>query len=129
MVTNSWKPDTCGCVIEFEFDADASEDVRVHTGKRVVKACDAHDEDAPAVHYGKLLNENVGKNRVMKAILDALPADQVKFDAKGERMDFKVQPTFSFDSDRKLKITLDASHPKNDVATAVTKDHPDVVIE
>lgn len=36
-----WRPDTCGCVIEYEWDSDDAEETRVHTPVKI-DACPDH---------------------------------------------------------------------------------------
>ena len=38
---NQWRPDTCGCVVEFEFDADLPGETRTHTMISLTP-CSAH---------------------------------------------------------------------------------------
>jgi len=95
MTKNQWKPDTCGCVLEFEFDADAPDSERVVTPTQVVKAC-AHHPLGTTVkeNYDKVLDENQRKNFSIKELVDQVP------ELKSE--DIK----FSFDDDRTLVLKL-----------------------
>jgi hypothetical protein len=59
--TTTWRPDTCGCVIDIEWDdGDAP---RVHKAKRV-SPCPDHQGDAEAV-FAAVLDENRRKNSVL----------------------------------------------------------------
>lgn len=130
MVTNRWKPDTCGCILEYEFDADLPDGQRVMSAKDVVRACDAHPKEDKDAHYGKILVENRGKNLALKKLLDSLPAEHAKLNGEGEREDFVVRPTFTFDKDRKLVLKLHGTHPKSKaLEDAMRADFPDVKLE
>ena len=130
MTTNRWKPDTCGCVIEYEFDADLPDDQRIISSKNIEKGCIAHPIEEKVAHYAKVLGENRGKNRAMKKLLDSLPEEHAKLNENGEREDFLKRPSFSFDVERKLVLKLDPSHPKSQkLEDDVKADFPDVKIE
>ena len=57
MCRNQWKPDTCGCVVEFEFDADLPGETRKHKLVVVKTACPAHSD--LSTHINKVLEDNV----------------------------------------------------------------------
>lgn len=40
--TTRWSPDTCGCVIDYQWDDAVPEDARVHTAVATPTACAAH---------------------------------------------------------------------------------------
>lgn len=67
-----WYPDTCGCVIDLQWDSEAPSDQRVHTPVATT-ACSVH-----APHAGKhdalhaaVLAENQHKNRSTAALAQA----------------------------------------------------------
>lgn len=71
MVTNSFRPDTCDCEIEFEFDADQPASLRTHTGKSIVKDCPEHAGlVTPVNFFNTILDENQRKNIIRKEILE-----------------------------------------------------------
>lgn len=37
-----WRPDTCGCILEYEWDSDETETQRVHRLVNVVNQCSTH---------------------------------------------------------------------------------------
>lgn len=98
MTKNIWKPDTCGCILEFEFDADEPAGTRVHTPTECKRACLHHPNDEGHVkHYEKVLKENQLKNRALEDVktqVDPSVKDKVEW---------------SFDEDRNVVITLPAS--------------------
>ena len=70
-----WRPDTCGCEIDYQWDDAQNEDVRVHTIFEMIKVCPAHSgETDKVVHYAKVLDENQRKNIVLKEILEKVPS-------------------------------------------------------
>lgn len=61
--TTRWSPDTCGCVLEYDWDDAVSQDARTHTFARVVERCSVHaeipvDED----NFNTVTGENKRKN-------------------------------------------------------------------
>lgn len=98
MTKNTWRPDTCGCVLEFEFDADEPEETRVHTPTKVVKACQHHPDGAgPEAHHAAVLAENQLKNRALNEVLAQIP-DELKKDV-----------SWSLDAERKVIISVPES--------------------
>lgn len=107
---NIWKPDTCECVLEYEWDDELSEDQRVHKISNVVKYCKAHDGLSHDECYNKVLSENKLKNKVLASVLtsDSLIAVSVKDEDGNSTSDLKLKAgitySFSFDSERKLAV-------------------------
>ena len=89
--TTRWRPDTCGCDIEFKWDDSLPEEDRTHTASRVNDACPAHSYATPKEHYDALVQENRHKNVVVSKIAKdfAVAHDDV---------------SFSFDKDRNLEV-------------------------
>ena len=78
-----WKPDTCPCEIEYEWDDTLPAGQRVHTPVRSVK-CPAHAGAATlAEHHADLLDENPRKNKAEARLLAAFPAKLGLTDAQG----------------------------------------------
>ena len=95
--TTRWHPDTCDCIIEYDWDTDQPEDSRTHTVKRVVRACAAHQAHPnKETHHATVLDENVRKNKVHGILLQQFP------ELEGRKDDIK----FSFDQSRKLKVEV-----------------------
>ena len=86
--TTRWSPDTCDCIIDFEWD---TEDPNAqHTTKSIVKACSFHKGMAAAEHHSVVLSENQMKNKAVQIVAKGnIPLDKI---------------AFSFDKDRKLNI-------------------------
>ena len=72
MKTTTWSPDTCACVIEFEWDEKVPSVSRVHTHKRTVKFCPEHAAVADgAPLFSTILSENRMKNDVLQVVATA----------------------------------------------------------
>ena len=69
-----WSPDTCGCIIEFEWDDTVSADARVHTPAALVQQCALHAGQSLQETYDDLVDENPRKNRLEARLLSAFPA-------------------------------------------------------
>lgn len=69
-----WSPDTCGCVLEYEWDTE--EEPRKHTFSKLINRCSVHalsptDKDC----YDTVLEENQRKNKafgIAEAIIPGL---------------------------------------------------------
>ena len=71
MTINRWSPDTCGCVIDYQWDPALPAELRAHTVYDIVKACADHSAlpSNRANHYAAVLGENVRKNKVLGKLL------------------------------------------------------------
>lgn len=143
MATNitRWSPDTCGCVIEYSWDSDVSEDERVHTFHKVVEQCPDHNgiEVHEEIH-NHVLAENQTKNKVEVALFDNFPRLRQNFvDAAGttqKRLDPTVKHNWRFigkDKDRQLissfdNLSLSATEKSRITKALGTLDKP-VVLE
>ncbi len=67
--TTRWKPDTCSCVIDYEWDDSISVDSREHTFKRFIKQCSIHQE----LDWTKTLQHNQEKNQAIMSIKETMP--------------------------------------------------------
>lgn len=107
----TWHPDTCDCVISYEWDDQDPEATRVHTAVDS-KVCEVHKQ-----HEGNHVNamaavmdENTRKNLILASILETFPhvRDNVEQDpTKPPAYKFKAghQPEWHFDENRKLVVT------------------------
>lgn len=89
-----WRPDTCKCCIDFEWDDALPEDLRLHTVHEVINRCPAHAGIADGAKlYWVVLDENQRKNNV--------------FGMAVQRVAFPPDPSlyqWSFDLDRNLRV-------------------------
>ncbi len=87
-----WSPDTCGCVLEYEWDDAQDENTRQVMFKRVVKRCSSHSLLSGVDVYNEVVSENTRKNIVLaeaqKVFPELIPENY----------------NWSFDKDRKLKV-------------------------
>lgn len=87
-----WSPDTCDCVLEYEWDDAQDENTRQHKFKGIVKRCSSHSFVSGKDVYNEVLSENTRKNVVFAEAQKVLP---------------ELAPenyNWSFDKDRKLKV-------------------------
>jgi hypothetical protein len=96
--TNIWKPDTCGCEIEYTWDDSVTQEERVHTFKKHNKVCNSHQNKSGEVLYTQVLGENQGKNKALGKITEHFP--ELTEDVKQGLV------KWSFDANRKLKIEV-----------------------
>lgn len=69
-----WSPDTCGCVLEYDWDDTKEGADRVHTFKKVIKLCPEHESLGfqGKAAYNQVMSENQGKNRAWGLIKQEL---------------------------------------------------------
>lgn len=98
-----WSPDTCGCVIDFEWDTDNPDNAPI--GKTIVKSCSAHSvyTKASDAHI-TVLEENQRKNKTINTITKQLP-EFTTTDEKGNKIPDMEKISYSFDKDRKLIVS------------------------
>lgn len=69
-----WSPDTCGCVLEYEWDDKQNEDMRTHSFKRIISLCPAHSTLVGKNAYDQVLSENTRKNLTFALIKEKQPS-------------------------------------------------------
>lgn len=116
-----WSPDTCGCVLEYEWDTELPEDQRVHTPRPPVKVCDEHKANPKVEVHNKVHEENTRKNIVLDEIVKAIPS-HAKLDDKGNTVPDLDKINWSFDVNRKLKIELKGAKAKDKTDVKVMLD-------
>jgi hypothetical protein len=63
-----WSPDTCECIIEFEWD-----NIKTNTFKQTIRACSSHSgHSGKDTHLETLLEENRRKNQALHALATEL---------------------------------------------------------
>lgn len=109
--TTRWKPDTCECVIDYQWDDAVPAEERVHLPVATKKICSRHsNNNGHAAVFQAAHGENVTKNLALHELLKSLRQDEkhVFIDSDGnENEDFKVKPKWSFHDDG----TLVVDHP------------------
>lgn len=93
-----WSPDTCGCILEYEWDEALEGSDRVHTFKKVVKLCPEHKRLGfqGAATYDQVLSENQGKNRAWGLIMQELNLPHTDIN----------KYIWFFDESRQLQVSL-----------------------
>lgn len=72
--TTRWRPDTCGCTIEYEWDDAQPEDARVHHLSKISQ-CEHHAHlDGPGAFEG-VKGENRGKNKALAKLSELTGID------------------------------------------------------
>lgn len=108
--TTTWKPDTCGCVIEYEWDDAVSENVRTHKVKNIIKNCGLHGKTLEEEVYNSVLDENQRKNKMLGAIIDKIPsATENRIQEDGsfiKQLKAGLQYNWKFNADRNLEVNL-----------------------
>jgi hypothetical protein len=106
ITTTKWSPDTCDCVIEYEWDTEVPQDERTHTVSNIVKKCKFHTETPDvSTHYDIVKEENVRKNIYLGLIADNFP-ELTNTDAKGNKNLKENAVSWSFDKDRVLQVEV-----------------------
>lgn len=100
---NLWKPDTCGCVLEFEFDADLPSEERVHTPLEPHRKCQHHQHADKDTHHAAVSEENTRKNRAFGEVAEQL-SDADKKELK-----------WSLDESRQVVIEVPATVDKKTI--------------
>lgn len=94
--TTTWSPDTCNCVLEYEWDDSADPNTRTHTLSKFIKKCSAHLALADVSGYGVITEENPRKNIARQLIIDNAPLAFVDVDLSGNKS-LKPGETINFD--------------------------------
>lgn len=104
----TWRPDTCDCEIEYEWDTDDNQTNRVHTFKQANKKCQFHVSVNGNAHWNQVLDENQTKNKVEALVLENFSEliEEVINSAgdKIKRLKPAVQYKWSFNQNRKLEV-------------------------
>lgn len=74
MNTTTWSPDTCDCIVEYNWDSETTNENRVHTLNRIVRKCTAHSTLNDIQTYNALTEENPRKNKSFLEILNNAPS-------------------------------------------------------
>lgn len=122
--TTIWKPDTCKCVIEYEWDDTLPENERIHEIKTIKEKCEAHQLDSDEEVFTTVEEENRRKNKTIdmiyqnggKKVLTQAEKEQVAFFMKvsgnegevpNEIWEPSVKHNWHFDKNRKLIVSVD----------------------
>jgi hypothetical protein len=105
-----WRPDTCGCEVEYEWDDSLAQENRVHQASGIIRKCSAHQNTSSKEdHFDKVLKENQMKNVVEGRLLeDESLTDQFTDEQRNLRRRLKpgIKYNWSFDQNRNLIVDL-----------------------
>jgi len=99
-----WSPDTCGCVLEYEWDDAVAPDSRVHSHNRTVNKCQHHADIGDSAAYDAVVDENSRKNISLGILAKTLP--RVK-GPQNEDLDPTAIYLWTFLDDRTLRVSID----------------------
>lgn len=103
--TTRWSPDTCECVVEYEWDTEQLVTSRSHTGKNVVTACPRHSAPTPDAHFNVVVNDNKLKNDALKVLVANYPQLSITDEDGDTKLDrSKIQ--FYLNMERILELTI-----------------------
>jgi len=107
--TTRWRPDTCACVFEYQWDDEQSDEEREHSLASVVHCCAEHSDDGQVL-FEKVKQENIGKNEALGLVLEN--AEKLVEEYEDERGELKKrfkkgkEPTWEFDHERRLRLSI-----------------------
>lgn len=78
MQLTKWSPDTCSCIIIYEWDKDLEPPERTHIIKEIVHACEAHEILSDPDIWTYVFRENTRKNISIDEICTYLETDYQK---------------------------------------------------
>ncbi len=89
--TTQWSPDTCDCIIEYQWDRDLPADQRVHILSRYVNRCAIHAVQADdTTRWNTILEENPRKNQALQLIIDNAPLSFVDINTNPDSSTYKT---------------------------------------
>lgn len=94
--TTRWHPDTCSCIVEYQWDSDLPVEQRTHTPSATIRECEFHQNLSVVDHFTAVQAENQGKNIAIGKTKAAFP---------------DVPVTWVLDVARSLSITLVSDVP------------------
>lgn len=109
--TTIWHPDTCSCVIEYQWDDTTSEDSRTHDFKSLKRACPAHAAELDGLKIFDIAKEeNQRKNATLHKLIQIHPSLGVAMrdengDVTGQAPNHNLL-SWSFDANRRLKVAI-----------------------
>lgn len=107
--TTRWSPDTCGCVVEYDWDDSVDAKDRTHVLNKITR-CPFHENLAKNAAYSAVLDENQTKNKVHGLVVENFPelVNEVKNPdgSISKQLKPEIKFNFSFDVDRKLQVEL-----------------------
>ena len=114
--TTRWKPDTCRCEIEYEWDTEESPNTRAHNLKRLLKKCPDHAGVVESKVLATITVENSMKNHILKEILDNNESlREQAYNGSGQPSGFNLKTDLNYewnfegkDEERTLKVAMNS---------------------
>ena len=123
LTVTKWRPDTCGCEIDYEWDKDAPAESRIHSAKNVI-TCEFHAGTKELV-FEKVKTENTNKNKVYNKVLEDndIAEDVVMGGGTTRKLKPGINVKWSFDPNRKLEVEIIGVDQvkKDSIATEIAK--------
>lgn len=107
----SWRPDTCECEIEYQWDTNDPQDTRTHTLKSII-SCTIHRAIVGSQNqYSEVIRENQDKNKTLALIAESVSRlSNSVIDDMGIQRGFQLKREYidawSFDVNRNLVIAI-----------------------
>lgn len=103
--TTQWKPDTCGCVVQYTWDDSVAQEDRVHSLSTIQK-CAFHQSQSDSTAFASVNDENITKNQVLGHVLENYPllVDEKADGSKELKLGYHYD--WSFDDQRKLQAEI-----------------------
>lgn len=115
----TWRPDTCGCEIEIEWDDTVPQETRTHSQGKIISKCKAHMGVTDKDVLKELFDENQTKNRTISKIAEVMGYTHKDI------MDGKIE--YNFDGQRKLSFMVDSMDTvKKDAINAAIEADPEI---
>ena len=96
-----WRPDTCGCVLEYEWEDTEDLDTRTVTHKKTVVTCSAHARLKDQGLYDAVHSENTRKNITFGLLIEDLTEE--------EKAEAYYKYKWRFDQNRVLIIDFEGT--------------------
>jgi hypothetical protein len=94
--TTEWRPDTCGCVLYYQWDDTVSDTQRVHTPVNSVKCSDHANQATHSAAFNSVIDENTKKNQGLQTALDNGPTSLFDVQTDGVTRILKNSITYSW---------------------------------
>ena len=93
--TTRWKPDTCGCILEYTWDDAVAQSSRTHTLSNFINRCSDHSSLAnDTARYNAVMDENPRKNTALQVALDNGPS--TLYDLSGTTRTLKPSVNYTY---------------------------------
>lgn len=106
--TTRWSPDTCTCVVEYQWDDAVSQNSRTHAMSKAVAKCTAHTAITDlTAHFTTLMDENPRKNKFFERLRSTV-STLTTTDTQGNVVLKDGAVTWLYDANRVLQVSAPA---------------------